>query len=245
MKRSLLTGLILCAATVPTMLSADALSKENISVGVDAGILGFGASVKAKISQSVGVRAGFQYFHKDDIEIEDDGVDYNFDVTLNGVYGYADWHPWRGSFKVTGGLLYNNSDVKGLITPATSTTFVFQGHTYSTDDIAKVHTLVDFDPIAPYIGIGWDTSFNKKKGFGFTFDLGVAYQGSAKVSYTVDYKELEKTGNPAVDQAAEQARQELIREINADLEAEKVSLQEELDKYEFLPYIAIGMNYKF
>ncbi len=237
--------MIVSAVAVPVLLSAEGISKEDLSIGMDAGILGLGANVKAKVSQSVGVRAGFQYFRKDDIEIEDDGVDYNFDVTLNGVYGYADWHPWRGSFKVTGGLLYNNSDVKGLITPATSTTFVFQGHTYSTDDIAKVHTLVDFDPIAPYIGIGWDTSFNKKKGFGFTFDLGVAYQGSAKVSYTVDYKELEKTGNPAVDQAAEERRQELIKEIDADLEAEKVSLQEELDKYEFLPYIAIGVNYKF
>ncbi len=236
---------MVAAAMITATAQADGLYMEGVSVGMDAGLLGLGANVKAKVAQSVGVRAGFQYFHKDGIEEESDNVHYNFDVTLNGMYGYADWHPWKGSFKITGGLLYNNSDVKGLITPATSQSFEFQGHTYSTNDIARVHTLVDFDPVAPYLGIGWDTSFDKKRGFGFTFDLGVAYQGAAKVSYTVDYKELEKSGNPAVDQAAEQARAQLIQNINHDLEEEKVSLQEELDKYKYLPYISIGFNYKF
>ncbi len=92
---------------------------------------------------------------------------------------------------------------------------------------------------------GWDTSFDKIKGFGFTFDLGVIYQGAAKVDYSVHYKELPKTGNESVDKVAEDARQELIQNINKDLEKEKVSLQDELDKYEFLPYISIGFNYKF
>ncbi len=180
-----------------------------------------------------------------DYEVEDDEVKYNFDLKLQDFMVVGDYHPWKGSFKTTAGVIVNSSSLDGEITPSKSQEFEFQGHTYSTDDIAKIESKVDFDPVAPYIGIGWDTSFNKDKGFGFTFDIGVIYQGAAQVDYSVHYQELEKTGNPTIDQAAEAARQVLIQDINKDLEEEKVSLQEELDKYEWLPYVSIGFNYKF
>jgi hypothetical protein len=235
------------ALLVSLLLPVAAVAEEDISVGAQVGIFGIGANAKYKINDQFGVRASFDMFSVNDYEIEDDETNtkYNFDLKLQDIMITGDYHPWKGAFKTSAGLIVNSSALDGEITPATSQEFEFQGHTYSTDDIAKVNAKVDFDPVAPYVGIGWDTSFNKLKGFGFTFDIGVIYQGSAQVDYTVNYKELEKTGNATVDQAAEDIRDELIQNINQDLEKEKVSLQEELDKYELLPYISIGFNYKF
>jgi hypothetical protein len=220
---------------------------QNISVGATVGNFGIGANAKYKIDEQIGVRAGFDIFKVDDYEITDDETNtkYNFDLKLQDFTILGDYHPWSSSFKTTAGLIVNSSSLDGVITPATSQKFEFQGHTYSTDDIAKVNTKVDFDPVAPYIGIGWDSSFDKSEGFGFTFDIGVIYQGSAKVDYSVRYKEIEKTGDESVDNAAQAVRDTLIKDINKDLEKEKISLQDELDKYELLPYISIGFNYKF
>jgi hypothetical protein len=241
MKRKILNISLLSALILPIY----AVAGENVSVGAQAGIFGIGANAKYKINDQVGVRAGFDMISIDDYEVEDDEVKYNFDLKLQDFMVVGDYHPWKGSFKTTAGVIVNSSSLDGEITPAQSQEFEFQGHTYSTNDIAKINTKVDFDPVAPYFGIGWDTSFDKDKGFGFTFDIGVIYQGAAEVDYSVHYKELTKTGNATVDQAAEAARETLIQNINKDLEEEKVSLQEELDKYEWLPYISIGVNYKF
>ena len=240
----LISSTLLATALLATQASADMLY-QGTSVGGQAGIFGLGATLKGKLSDTLGVKVGFDKFTYNDIEIVDDEVTYNFDVKTEDFLATLDWHPYASSFKTSAGVIVNNSNLVGHVTPTTETTFTFNGVTYSTNDIAKVDTSAEFDPVAPYVGIGWDTSWTKKSGFGFTFDLGLIYQGSAKVDYTVDYAPVPVTGNAAVDAAAQQARADLIKEVDANLAAEKRSLQTELDKYEFLPYIAIGVNYKF
>lgn len=254
MKRKLLVSTLL-ATLLATNATAEYHDKsfmgllmysyDGTSVGGQAGLFGLGLNFQGKFSKTIGLKVGFDTYTYNDYEIVDDQVKYNFDVETQDFLATVDWHPYAGSFKTSAGVIINNSNLVGTITPTTSTSFVFNNVTYSTDDIAKVDTSAEFDPVAPYLGIGWDTSWTKKNGFGFTFDLGVIYQGSASVDYTVKYKAVPKTGNPAVDAAATNARETLINEIDSNLAAEKKSLQTELDKYEFLPYIAIGVNYKF
>ncbi len=244
MKKSMVISALVASLLMGSEVMADVVY-DGTSVGAQAGIFGLGANLKGKFTDTLGVSVGFDKFTYNDIEIVDDEVTYNFDVKTEDFLATLDWHPYKSSFKTSAGVIVNNSNLVGTITPTTATTFTFNGVTYSTDDIAKVDTSAEFDPVAPYVGIGWDTSWTKSSGLGFTFDVGVIYQGSATVDYTVKYKEVPKTGNAAVDAAAEQARADLIREVDANLAAEKRSLQTELDKYEFLPYIAIGVNYKF
>ncbi len=218
---------------------------QGTSVGLHSSIFGFGADVKVKLHDSFGVRAGFEMASADDIEVEAEDLSYDFDVELKNMLFLSDIHPWQGSFRTSFGIMINSSNIEGRISPNSDEEFTFNDVTYSTKDIGYVDTKVDFDPVAPYIGIGWDTSFDKQRGFGFTFDLGVAYQGAARVEYDVTYAELEKTGNSIVDQRAQEAREELIKELDSNLKEEKKVLDDELDKYKFLPYISIGINYKF
>ena len=243
-KRFLASSLLVSA-----LFSVNAMAEvafDGVSLGGQAGIFGLGANLTGKFTDTLGVKVGFDVFTYKDYEITDDQVKYNFDVETQDFLATVDWHPYAGSFKTSAGVIINNSNLVGTITPnIEAQSFTFNDVTYSTDDIAKVDTEAEFDPVAPYVGIGWDTSWDKKSAWGFTFDLGVIYQGSASVDYTVDYKEIESTGDATVDAAAQLVRADLIREIDVNLAAEKKSLQTELDKYEFLPYIAIGVNYKF
>jgi hypothetical protein len=231
MMKKVLVGTLLVAGMMTSQVQAE--ETNGFTLGTQAGIFGFGAHLGGKFSDTLGVKVGFDQFTYNDIEVEDDQVKYNFDVDTKDILATLDWHPRAGSFALRAGVIVNDSNLDGTIKPNTETqSFTFNGVTYTTDDVAKVDTTVDFDPIAPYVGISWDTSWAKSSGFGFTFDLGVIYQGSAKVDYTVNYQ-------------SDLAKSLLGEELERNLEIEKKSLQDELDDYEYLPYIAIGVNYKF
>lgn len=245
MQKKFLVSTLLASALFSTQAMADVMY-QGTSVGGQAGIFGLGANLKGKFTDHFGVKVSFDRFSYNDYEVTDDQVKYNFDIETEDFLGTLEWHPFGGSFKTSAGMIVNNSNLTGEATPnMESQSFTFNGVTYSTDDIAKVDTMADFDPVAPYLGVGWDTSWNKTSGWGFTFDVGVIFQGSVQVDYAVDYQEIAYTGNAVVDAQLDAARNALIAEIDANLEAEKKSLQDELDKFEVFPYISIGVNYKF
>jgi len=207
---------------------------QDTSVGADIGTTGIGVTAVKKIKgyeDKWGVRVGYHQYSKNYTTTEDQ-TDYDFDLDLQDFQIMADYHPWNTAFKLTFGVLYNGTDLTGNIKP--SGTYIYiEGERYSLDQVGSVDTKVDFDnDIAPYIGIGWDTSFYKpNNSWGFTFNLGVAYTGSAKVSYTPHY-------GPAIDDDTK-------AQLESDLEEARISLQDDLDDYKYLPYISIGFNYKF
>ncbi len=232
---------------------ANSTDEKGISIGGDVSLYGLGLNAKMKIGDSFGIRAGFDKFEKNDIEInvENEGdidTKYEFDANLQDFFIVGDYHPWKGSFRISGGMMINGTTLDGVITPKAKADndieFEFNGHKYSTKDVGSVNTKVDWDPIAPYVGIGWDTSFDKKEGWGFICDLGVAFNGSAKATYSINYGEALKE-NPN-DNALEKEAKRLSREsIKKDLDEEKLKLQDDLDDYKILPYISLGVNYKF
>ncbi len=253
---------ILIASTLLISLSQADFRYQGTSVGLQGAIYGPGGTIKGKISDNFAIKAGFDTFSINDYEVTDDTTKYNFDLKLEDFMLVSDYHPFAGSFKLTGGMIVNNSVLDGDITPNTRDTdrieFTFNGkdYSYSLDDLGSIKTKVDFDPIAPYVGFGWDTSFDKKSGFGFTFDLGVAYQGAAQASYTLKYGkalDIDKATADIPDGPVKEAKikeikdkqQEIKNELESSLDSEMASLQEELNKYEWMPYISIGFNYKF
>ncbi len=265
MKKTIFKSTLLSAILLPVV----AVAGENISIGTQVGIFGIGANAKYKIDDQFGVRAGFDMFSIKDYEVTEDEVKYNFDVDLQDIMLIADWHPWNGSFRTSGGVIVNNSSMDGDIVPniqGNTIDFTFNGtdYSYQTDELGSISTLAEFDPVAPYVGIGWDTSFDKDSGFGFTFDFGLAFQGSIKTSYKLNYgdaldidKEIERQTADIPDSPAKTAQIEQIKadinnrksvienELKAEIDKEMKTLQDTLDKYQIMPYISIGFNYKF
>ncbi len=253
---------IVIASALLVSFAQAQIAYQGTSIGTQAAIFGLGLNVKGKVSENLGVRLGFDTFSINDYEVEDETTKYNFDLKLQDVMLVGDYHPWEGSFKLSAGMIVNSSELDGDITPNTrgadTIEFDFNNkhYKYSLSELGSIQTKVDFDPVAPYVGFGWDTSFDKKSGLGFTFDLGVAYQGAAQATYKIKYGDALDIDKATADipdgplkdakiQEIKQRQQEIKNELEADLDAEMVSLQEELDKYEWIPYISIGFNYKF
>lgn len=76
------------------------------------------------------------------------------------------------------------------------------------------------DGVAPYVGVGYSTRPKEAKGLGFIADFGLMFQ-NPKASLTA-------AGVPA-----------------ADVEAQRVKMQDAIDKLKIMPVIAIGVSYSF
>jgi len=111
--------------------------------------------------------------------------------------------------------------------PRAGTTYDINGVSYSAAQVGNLRGNVDFNSIAPYLGIGWGNPFGSGGNWSFSCDLGVVFQGSPNVSLAAD-------GQFADDPA-----------FQANLEAERRDLEDELDSYKYYPVVSLGVTYRF
>lgn len=194
-----------------------------------AGTLGLGADVVKRIVPNVNGRVGLSGLGIG-VEISDDNTDYDGDVNLGGIPLLVDFHPFFSSFRVTGGLVINNNkidvDAKGR---DEDRTVRIGDRDFTVSDVGDIKGEVEFNDVAPYIGIGFGNPVRLGKSFGFSVYLGVMFQGAGDVSL--------RATNPS--QAGIDAG------INAQLEREEDDLQDEVDRIQVYPILQIGVTYQF
>ena len=234
MKKILSSVLVATFLTTVACADTSTIDWSNTSIGADAGTTGIGITFVKGLEdyeKKWGVRVGYHQFKKS-FDVEDDTTKYDLDIELQDVQLMADYHPWNSSFKWTFGFIYNGTNLKGNVKPNSSATqIVINNQSFNISKLASVDAKIDFkNKIAPYIGIGWDTSFyQKEKTWGFTCNLGVAYFGKAEIEYTPHI--IDPTISTQVNSALAKAKEEFNRDS--------------ADKFKYYPYISIGFNYKF
>lgn len=217
-KQSGLQSIVLIAL-VATSFSVGA-TPVGISVGV--GTLGPGASVTYSADPKLNVRLGVNRFDQD-FDLEVDKIDYDGEVQLKTVTAMLDWHPWASGFRMSAGLVGNSNQITGTARPSNGS-IEFNGKTIDLSEAGIVYAEMDFKPIVPYFGFGWGNAA-KGGGLSFSSDLGVMFQGTAKVDINV--QNLEAVG---LDQS--------------DVNAEIKSFKDEVDSYGGLyPVVSIGIAY--
>ena len=163
-----------------------------------------------------GVRAGFNYFSYAYDATESD-VSYDFELELKSFAVFADWHPFKGAFRLSGGLLINGNGLSGNAKPTAPVDIGGTDYTLNSIDLD-----ISYNALAPYLGLGWDTSFGDNDNWGFAFDLGLIYSGSPEAALSTD---------PTVSAT--------------DIEKEKQELQNDLDSLKWWPVISAGLVYQF
>jgi len=217
-------NIVIAAISIIVLFFSSMSHAQSISVGLKVSTLGAGVEAEGAFTKSIGARISANYFTYD-YEGTEDEIKYNFDLTLQSALALLDWHPFQGSFRLSGGLIYNGNKLEAKAEPAT--TYEIGDTTYTAEDIGTLTGEITFKDIVPYFGLGWDTSFGKKNRLGFVFDLGVVYQGSPEVNLSAD-------GPIASDKT-----------FQDDLAKEEENLQSSLDDFKYYPVIAIGLNYRF
>ncbi len=201
--------------------------EKDYTVALKLGTLGVGIDVSTVVGENTAIRFnvnGLQYNRVEEID------DINYDGTLNLLTAgiLVDYFPVEAyAFRVSGGAYYNGNKFTGIATPTTTTNVEINGVTYGIDDVGQLDTEITFNKVAPYIGLGWGNDADIR-GWGFSLDVGAMYLGTPKA-------DLEVTVNNPI----------LETQIRDDVEAEKQTLLDEIEKYKVYPVIMLGVNYTF
>ena len=216
----------IAAAAVSAALAVPAFADGlgDPSVGLIAGTLGAGAQIGWTIvPNQYDARLSLGYLNRS-YNTTSNGVAYNGDLKLSNVGLLGDWHPWQGSFRLTGGVFYNGNKFD-LNAQPTGGTYTFNGNTYTAAQVGSANASVTFNSVAPYVGFGWGDG-GSGAGLHFTSDIGVMYQGSPKASITA----TNPTGNA---------------QLAADVQASQAKLQSDLNRYQWYPVVQVGVVYRF
>lgn len=194
-----------------------------------AGTLGLGVDGVVEIIPHLNGRVGIGDLGID-VEVSSDRIDYDGDVNLGGIPLLLDWYPAKNGFRVTGGLVINNNeidlDAEGL---DSDRTVRIGDREFTVSDVGDLEGEVEFNDIAPYIGIGFGNPVKPGRQWGFTVDIGIMFQGAGDVS-------IEATN-------ASQAALDLG--LNEQLEREEDDIQDEVDNFQVYPILQIGVTYQF
>lgn len=209
-------------------LSCAAANAAAMGVSATAGTTGLGLHVSFPIQPKLNARVGFGYLNYEDTGSTTD-ADYNFKMKLRTFDVLADYFPMDNGFRMTGGLVYNGNRVDVDMKAKSGAQYVVNGTTYSAAQAGSINGSVDFKKIAPYLGIGWGNAV-ANKGWGFSADLGVMFQGSPRTSLT---------------NSGCQASAIICTQLASDIAVEKTKLNDEVNSYKTYPVLRVGASYRF
>ncbi|HET6566328.1 MAG TPA: hypothetical protein VFG50_00075 [Rhodothermales bacterium] len=215
MKRAVLT----CCIAAALLAAHGTAAAQDLGVSARIGTLGPSLELTHGILPQLNVRAGVSYlpYGREDILLEDVGdIDLYLDaharlVTLQAL---LDFYPLRNALRVTGGLVYNGTNVKGKLRPAEA--YMLEGHTFAPEKIGSLEATVAYgSKISPYLGLGIGGSARSR--VGVTFDIGALYTNSPSV-------EMAGTG------------------MIAPTAAQAPSIEAGLQSFKFYPVVSLGIT---
>ncbi|MDH3231201.1 MAG: hypothetical protein OEN55_15535 [Alphaproteobacteria bacterium] len=210
------------------MLAGASAQADGIAVGAGVSTLGYGVHVATEVNSFLVLRLNGNF---GDFDVPDfgllggglGGIDYDIDAKMRSVGLLADFHPLGlspigGGFVLTGGLYYNQNEFD-FIADAPAGTDI-GGATLPTS--ARVIANMSFDrKYAPYVGLGYDGTFQGVLPVSFFATAGVLFQGSPSVALTA----------PGIPQG--------------NLDAEARQIEDDASNYEYYPVVAVGLTISF
>ena len=171
---------VLFFVTATVAIALVPLAASATEVGVRASSLGLGLEVSQGIAPFVDARVmtGVATFNADG---NAQGLNYTGKVKLSNVAAVADVHVPLTSIRFTGGLLFNSDRVDITGQPA-GATYTINGGTYPSALVGTINGTLTFNPVAPYLGFGYDGT--AKHHLGVSFDAGAVFQGSPNLTLT-------------------------------------------------------------
>ena len=211
MKKSLLVLVIFGTFT------AAAVQAKDIGATAETGTSGVGVHIVVPIKEQLNARFGFNALNHT-YSTNTNSAHYDVFLRPRALDALLDYYPAAGAFRVTGGLVYNTNNKYDVIgTPLAARRYTFDG-------------TIEFNKVAPYLGIGWGNAVAKDKGWGFTADVGVLFQGSADTSLA----------NPGCTASAA-----VCTRLANGLAAENEALQDKVNKFKYFPVLRVGVSYRF
>ena len=213
----------LLATEHPVLAQDTAAGGSQNGVAIKVGALGLGVEYTRSLGERFALR-GALYGSQYGFDSEESDIEYAMDLIWDSFSLGIDLHPGTGPFRLSLGYLSNDNRIEAVSTP---TEIELIGDTpYTPAQIGTLNGLIRFEDGSAFAGLGWDWSRARSK-FGMSFDLGLISQGSPIV-------ELQATGTAANNPA-----------FQADIAAEELEIEEDLEDLDLIPYVTLGFVFRF
>lgn len=196
-----------------TVLAYGSVGSQGLGVGLGVA-LGEKSSLRAELST-----ASYSF------NTTESNIRYKGDLDVKGISLLADYFPFGGKFRLTGGVNFGKAgaNFKG---EATGGQIDVNGTMYAVAPGESIGATLDFPKPLPYLGIGWGLGQLSQKGFRFGIDIG-AEIGKAKGDLTAT------SGLQA------------LPGFSADFDQERQSYRNEIEKIGFYPVVKLSVGYAF
>jgi|SRR6185295_16092670 len=209
-------------------------ARAEVAIAGKAGTLGGGVELTIGLSRQLNARLGANAYNYSDRREASD-IEYDGEAKLRTGTALLDWHPGGRGFRLTGGVVYNDTSIEGSSLPPASGIYNIGGVPVPAALVGTLDAKADFDPVVPYAGLGWGNAVAANKRVGFFIDLGVIFQGKADVTLTP----IIPANSPInTTPGAREALDILLRREEQDLEDQAAD-------YDLYPVVAIGLSYRF
>lgn len=216
-----LSGLVLAGAPAQA---------DGIAVGAGVSTLGYGVHVSTEVNSFLVLRLNGNF---GDFDVPDfgtlggdlAGISYDIDANMGSVGLLADFHPLGlspigGGIVLTAGMYYNQNEFDFTANAPAGT--VIGGTPLPVG--ATVISNMSFDKkYAPYVGLGYDGTFQGILPVSFFATAGVLFQGGPSVTLS------ESSG--------------FI--LPGDLAAEAQQIEDDAADFEYYPVVAVGLMISF
>lgn len=208
-------GLMVSMATLPAHAG-----ESYVSVGLPGVVAGYAITVNDKL----GLRADAGTMGTVRRTHTVSGVGFDTKAQYNRFGLFADYFPFGGRFRLTGGLTFNKAqlDLNSRFDGTSSITV--NGKTVTPAATDYFNLQMKFPTTMPYVGLGWGHQ-PRAAGMGFIADLGVSI-GRAKLSTDTNL-----VGSNGITQA--------------DVDAKTAEIHDTVGHITFLPSANVGLNYRY
>lgn len=219
---------VTAAALSGLMVSLAALSayagESYVQVGAPGVVVGYAMTV----NQKLGLRADAGSTGTINRTHSISGVGFDTKAQYNRFGLFADYFPFTGRFRLTGGLTLNKAqlDLNSKFDGASSITV--NGHDITPAASDYYNAQFKFPSVMPYVGIGWGHQA-RAAGMGFVADVGVSI-GRAK--FSPDTNLVGKTYNSYTI-------------TQDDVDAKTDEINHKIGRVTLLPSASVGVNYRY
>ncbi|MDO8500284.1 MAG: hypothetical protein Q7S20_00395 [Gemmatimonadaceae bacterium] len=222
MSKRCVLAVALAASALPSVASA------QLSVGARVGTLGIGAEAGYGFNSRFAFRGGLgitKYHYEGDFSDKQFTVDTPPSIWNIGV----EVSPFSNAFHLSAGVLHRPQfDLTGTFTGSTDV----GNNTYS-GTVRVVGNMKNEREIGPFLGLGFGRM--TKRGFGMSFDLGVAQLGEGKINFT-SATCTASNGQPCPNQS----------QFQADVQQDAADANKEIATYlKWHPIISLAFHYGF
>lgn len=179
MRRLAGASMALALAAFPAAARADLFS--SVSYGVHASTVGYGVTLEKPLLYDFGLRiqTGTSSVSQ---QASFDGTPYTSTTRYNNIAVIADYRPYAGRYRISGGLVFGDDGVRNVARPDGATLRVGNG-IYPASGVGTLTARVRYDRPSIYAGVGTGTGL--VRGLALDLDAGVLVRnGTASAAAT-------------------------------------------------------------